>query len=152
MATIKPLPASEVMRHIRTRYELAMERLEGPWCNYGRIAFSPDETDEFYNIAPYGSVWDQEKGIFCSDGRVADMVAMAPKDLEYMIGLVEMSTALVDEVTRRMNVMYEFIANEVATDLIEYHRDSSSHMERIINFVRNMLDEGHGGGLEGPVE
>lgn len=152
MATRKPLPASEYMKHIRTRYELAMERLEGPWCNYGRVTFSPDETDEFYNIAPYGSVWDQEKGIFCSDDRVADMVAMAPKDLEYMINLVEMSTVLVDEVTRRLNIIYEFVEHQIDEDVSEYHHNSPGHLEKIFRFVSNMLDEGHGGGLEEPVE
>ena len=152
MTTKKPLPASEYMKHIRTRYELALERMEGPWCNYGRVTFSPDETDEFYNIAPYGSVWDQDKGIFCADSRVADMVTMAPKDLEFMINLVETSTHLVDEVTRRLQVMYEFIENEIEDDVAEYHHDSSRHMERILRFVGNMLQDGHGGGLEEPVE
>ena len=152
MSVRKPLSASEYMNLIRMRYELAMERMEGPWCHYGKVTFTSSEVKEGYNVAPEGSTWDEEIGILCSDSRVAEMVTMAPKDLEYMINLVEMSTSLVDEVTRRMKVMYEFIESEIEADVAEYHHDSSRHMERILRFVGNMLDEGHGGGLEEPVE
>lgn len=154
MPTPKPISGAQRMEHIRDRYEAALNKMRGPWSNYGKISFVPDSTDEFFNIAPKGSVWEEEKGIFCTDGHVAQWVAQAPDDLEYMIELVETSTKLVDEMMRRMELMVEFAEEQYKAYSDETYREGGRTLTAITRmrdtktFLKNMMEEGHGGGIE----